>query len=146
MPIFIRFDGLNETARELPQISENLRKPVILGLSQVAYDSAQRGAARHNKTGALVQSLFNRAIPEGRQVGHDAQRAPHAIFVNFGTKPHVIKPKTKNALRWSAGGRFHFARIVHHPGYIGDNYIFAAADEAVRQFERIVDAALKETT
>lgn len=145
MKIDLRFNGLDELRRELPVlVPEKLQKPVILGLSQVAFDEAQRGAGRHNVTGALLQSLFNRPIAGGREVAHDTKRAPQAFFVNAGTKAHVIRPKNKKALRWAGGGKFFFAKQVNHPGYRGDPYIIRAADQAVRQFASIVDRALQE--
>lgn len=146
MTVFVRFDGLAETLGTLKAMPEELERQTILRLSQAAYDEAQRGAGRHNKTGALVQSLFNRAIPRGREVGHDAQRAPQAVFVNFGTRPHVIRPDKKKALRWAGGGRFFFAKQVNHPGYRGDPYLFNAATSALTQFAAIVDGSFKDAT
>lgn len=144
MTLFVKFDGLSEAAGTLRRLPEHLEKTTILRMSQVAFDEAQRGADRHNKTGALRQSLFNRAIPTGREVGHDGQRAPHAIFVQLGTRPHEIRPKNKKALRWAAGGQFIFAGKVNHPGYRGDAYLINAATLAVREFSSILDQALKE--
>lgn len=38
-------------------------------------------------------------------------------YVEFGTPPHVITPKTKQVLRWvGEGGDEHFAKRVFHPG------------------------------
>lgn len=144
MTLFVRFQGLSEATGTLQRLPAALERSTLLRMSQVAYDEAQRGAGRHNKTGALFQSLYNRAIPKGREVGHDTQRAPHAIFVLLGTRPHVIVPKTKKALRWSGGGRFFFAGKVNHPGYRGDAYLINAATLAVREFSTIITAALKE--
>lgn len=144
MSLFIKFEGLSEAAGTLRRLPEALEKKTILRMSQVGYDEAQRGAGRHNKTGALFQSLFNRAIPKGREVGHDPRRAPHAVFVQLGTRPHVILPNKKKALRWASGGRFFFAGKVNHPGYRGDAYLINAATLAVREFSKILDQALKE--
>jgi hypothetical protein len=146
MTLFVRFQGLTEATGTLRQLPAHLEKTTLLRMSQVAYDEAQRGAGRHNKTGALVQSLFNRAIPKGREVGHDPARAPHAVFVQLGTRPHEIRPKNKKALRWASGGKFFFAGKVNHPGYRGDGYLFNAATLAVREFSAILDQALKEAT
>ena len=144
MTFQIRLNGLSEATGTLRRLPAALERSSMLRLSQVAFDEAQLGAGRHNKTGALFQSLFNRAIPKGREVGHDTRRAPHAIFVQLGTRPHVILPKRKKALRWAAGGRFFFAGRVNHPGYRGDAYLINAATLAVREFSKILDAALKE--
>ncbi|MEY2656097.1 MAG: hypothetical protein RLZZ524_3125 [Pseudomonadota bacterium] len=144
MSLFVKFEGLSEVTGTLRRLPKHLETTTINRMSQVAYDEAQRGAGRHVKTGALVQSLFNRAIPNGREVGHDPQRAPHAIFVQLGTKPHEIRPKTKKALRWAAGGKFVFAGKVKHPGYIGDAYLIKAATLAVQEFSAILSQAMKE--
>lgn len=136
----------------MQELPDKLQKKVLLKMSQVAFDSAAKGANRHFVTGALRQSLRNKKEPTTRdpfrrRVFHDAQRAPHAIFVNFGTRPHVIKPKDKKALRWvGAGGRFIFAKSVNHPGYRGDAYMVRAATDALRSFRDIVDDAMEEAS
>lgn len=144
MAIQVRVLGADTLAKDLQAIPVKMEASVIRQMSQIAYDSAQAGAGRHFKTGALFRSLYNRSIPKGREVGHDPQMAPHALFVNFGTRPHKIYPRTKKALRWSGGGVFHFAKVVNHPGYRGDNYMQVAADAAIVQFSAIVTAAMKE--
>jgi hypothetical protein len=144
MAITVQITGAQTLLNDLRQLPERMESSVIRQMSQIAYDSAQAGAGRHSKTGALFRSLYNRSIPKGREVGHDPQMAPHALFVNFGTKPHKIHPKNKKALRWAGGGAFHFAKFVSHPGYRGDNYMQAAADAAVVQFAAIVTAAMRE--
>ncbi len=138
-----RIIGTDAVKSELLAMPDKLRREVVLKMSQIAYDSARAGADKHTNTGALVQSLYNRTIPNGREVGHDPERAPHAIFVAFGTRPHTIRPKNKKALRWSAGGKFAFAKQVNHPGYPGDNWMVRAADDAVKAFASIVDQAIK---
>lgn len=140
----VRVNGISVAVDAITKLAPSLEKSVLLRMSQIAYDSAQAGADRHTKTGALFQSLYNRQIPNGREVGHDPTRAPHAAFVNFGTRAHDIRPKNKKALRWASGGSFTFAKVVHHPGYIGDAYIARAADEAIRRFAEVVDTSLKE--
>lgn len=143
----VRIAGLSEAVGSLRGLPKSLERTTILRMSQIAYDAAQRGAGRHTRpggSGALFQSLYNRSIPNGREVGHDPQRAPHALFVNLGTRPHEIRPKNKKALRWAGGGVFHFAKRVRHPGYRGDAYMIEAAALAVREFRAVVDQAMKE--
>ena len=144
MPIKITLQGLSEARGTLPEIPKAIERTVLLRMSQVVYDEGQRGAGRHSKTGALVRSLYNRAIPNGREIGHDPQVAPHAIFVNMGTRRHWIGPKDKKALRWAVGGKFMFSKGHWHPGYIGDAYMINAATIALREFARIVDEATKD--
>jgi hypothetical protein len=134
------YDGLIGDLKAMPKKVEDR---VIQNMSQIAYDSVQRGAGRHFKTGALFQSIYNRAVTNGRSVGHDPSRAPHALFVVFGTRPHVITPNKKKALRWVGPGGFVFAKKVNHPGYRGDDYMSEARDNAVLQFQKITAEALR---
>lgn len=135
--------GLDAVEKRLMEVPKKIEHKVLLDMSQIVYDKAHDAIDKHTKTGALRQSLYNRAIPGGREVGNDPKRAPHALFVHWGSKPHIIKPKNKKALRWSAGGQFVFSKIVHHPGYKGDPYLVNAARDAMRQFDTIVQNALK---
>ena len=143
--IEVTVNGVRELVGDLRNLPENLETKVIQRMSEIAYFSAQKGAGRHVKTGALFQSLYNRPIAGGRAVGHDANRAPHAVFVNFGTRPHEIRPKNKKALRWPTPDGFRFAKWVKHPGYRGDPYIIKAKDDALAQFDAIVRKSLQES-
>lgn len=144
----IRLDiaGTSALGQQLAEVPKRIERAVLLRMSQIVYDHAERAADRHTKTGALRQSLYNKAIPGGREVGHDTRRAPHAVFVHWGTRPHVIRPKKKKSLRWAGpGGRFTFAKKVKHPGYKGDAYLIEAAREAVKRMPEIVANALRNT-
>ena len=138
MAISVQVGDIQGVINRLTAIPVGLEKYVIKNMAQVAFDNAEAGADKHTKTGTLRQALYNRAIPDGRAIGHDRNRAPYAAFVLLGTRPHKILPKRKKALRWASGGKFFFAKSVNHPGYRGDNYLLRAATEAVRQFDRIV--------
>lgn len=145
MAISVKFQGLGEARDSILQVPEKLEKSVIRQMSQIAFDAAYRGANSHSNTGALTRSLYNRMIPKGREVGHDPTIAPHALFVNFGTRPHKLRPNKRKALRWvGAGSRYSFAKEVNHPGYRGDAYLIRAADTAIRQFAAIVENATQE--
>jgi len=144
--IELNIEGLAEVQAAFQRLVPETQQQVLNGMAQVAYDTAQRQVDTHTQTGALARSL--RLRPEGESawiIDHNLQHAPHAVFVHWGTRPHVIRPKTKKALRWvggSGGGTgFIFAKFVNHPGYAGDAYLVKAADEAVRQFDAIVRRA-----
>lgn len=46
-------------------------------------------------------------------VGSDVD---YAEYVHDGTRPHVIRPRTARALRFTVGGQVVYARVVNHPG------------------------------
>lgn len=42
--------------------------------------------------------------------------AEHIFHVEFGTKPHIIKPKSKKALKFKSNGKDIMVKLVRHPG------------------------------
>ena len=40
----------------------------------------------------------------------------HGLYVEHGTKPHLITPKVAKSLHFKSGGQDVFAKVVHHPG------------------------------
>ena len=46
-------------------------------------------------------------------------RVPYAVPVEFGTRPHLIRPRRGRVLRFEVNGRTVFAREVRHPGTRG---------------------------
>jgi hypothetical protein len=70
-----------------------------------------------SRTGALIAGVTTKVIKlRSGVVMRQTNKAKHAKFVEFGTRPHVIRASRKKALRFSVGGRVRFARTVNHPG------------------------------
>lgn len=66
-------------------------------------------------TGRLRSSIVSRAEGGGRNVGYViGTNVNYAAAVEYGTAPHVIKPKYKQALYWP--GAAHPVAQVNHPG------------------------------
>lgn len=70
------------------------------------------------RTGFLVQTF--QAAMEGLQLVWKPT-ASYARFVEFGTAPHMIYPKDKQALYWE--GAQHPVKSVFHPGTQADDYM-----------------------
>lgn len=51
--------------------------------------------------------------------------APHWHYVEYGTRPHIIRPRTKRALWWPDA--HHPVKMVHHPGTQAQPFIRPAA-------------------
>jgi HK97 gp10 family phage protein len=64
-------------------------------------------------TGRLRSSI--KVVPQGNNVIMISM-PDYALYVEFGTAPHIIRPKNAKALHWQTGGKDVFAKIVHHPG------------------------------
>jgi hypothetical protein len=135
----ISVEGIEEIRERFAALIPKLQDKALRTLAQDVFDDVQDGADKHTKTGALARSVFRRQIaPDAWVVGHDRQMAPHALFVVWGTRPHLIKPNKRKALRWPSDGKFIFAHTVHHPGYKGDNYLYQAAMDAHRHMAEII--------
>lgn len=146
----LSIEGLEQVRQSFAKLVPETQQQVLNGLAQVAFNTAQQQADTHTQTGALARSL--RLRPEGESawiIDHDLQHAPHALFVHWGTRAHLIKPRDKKMLRFpvgqGGGTHFVFARFVKHPGYAGDPWLVQAADEAVKQFDSIVRRVNLET-
>ena len=68
----------------------------------------------------------------------------YAASVEFGTRPHVIVPRTRKALAWGGARRLsgslrkgakptNFARRVNHPGTRAQPYLRPGAEQALRE-------------
>lgn len=135
MRLRLDVDGDQAVRDRLVRIGSSPRKVLDQAIVDVE-DYIRDEAAKHQRTGALVASVYKRRITDGWELGHDPRRAPHALFVHWGTKPHKIRPRRKKALRWPSGGAgFVFARGVNHPGYRGDPWLTRAAARAPQMFQ-----------
>lgn len=48
---------------------------------------------------------------------------PAVLYVLDGTRPHLIRPRRAQALRFTIGNRVIFARLVRHPGTRANNFL-----------------------
>jgi hypothetical protein len=141
--IRVSIDGLEQVQRALDALPLKSQAAVD-AFAQFIYDRARSGADKHTKTGALVRSLTLRPLGKGGwEIGHDLRHAPHALFVHWGAKPHVIRPKKRKALRRPAGNGFVFARWANHPGYQGDPWLIHATRAGIRNFDAIARSAFR---
>lgn len=94
------------------------------------------------KTGNLGRSIHIGAVTPTR--AETIASASYAAYVEQGTRPHVIRPKNRKALRWAAssgdarlsgsprtGGRVRFAKRVQHPGTRAQPFMIPGAQKAV---------------
>ncbi len=119
---------------DFQQVDEILRRADVFYswfepkfLQGAARDIAQRIREKAPvKTGFLRRSVTIRYGTGYVEVGPTAEYAP---FVEYGTSPHIIRPKFKKALRFEKGGKVIFAKLVHHPGFPGRFFVRSAYEE-----------------
>lgn len=85
-----------------------------------------RRAAPVGQSGELARTIRGQVLPGGvgrYRIVVEAP-APQASWTDQGTRPHIIRPRTKKALAFNwpkAGGKVVF-RAVHHPGNKGTHW------------------------
>ena len=72
------------------------------------------------------------------RIGSTDKKAP---FFEFGTRPHVIKPKNKKALFWQ--GARHPVKLVFHPGTPPYKVLAGAAEKTLRNIDRVVAESMR---
>lgn len=78
-------------------------------------------------TGRLRSSIVSRAEGGGRSLGYAVgSNVSYAAAVEYGTSPHVIKPKYKQALYWP--GAAHPVAQVNHPGTAAQPFLRPAIE------------------
>ncbi|MER7131254.1 HK97 gp10 family phage protein [Streptosporangium saharense] len=119
---------------ELQQLLHGPDGPVARHLARcgeiVTQGAKRRAPVSSRGSGGRPSGYLRSKI--GWQLGRDAiglyvevaspartpQGEPYGLFVEVGTRPHVIRPKNPNGwLRWAGSdGKVHLAKVVHHPG------------------------------
>jgi len=94
-------DILNEIGR---------RKHECLELSAIEVERAAKQICPR-RTGKLARSITHEVEGDVAIVGTNVE---YGLIVELGSKPHLIKPDTKEALFWP--GADHPVKVVHHPG------------------------------
>lgn len=141
--ITVELTGDQDALTRLRAIPRGINRALAKTADEV-FDFVERRVDSHTKTGAMRDSLFNRRDSEtSYTIGHDLSRAPYAVFVHWGSRPHVIEPRNRRVLRWPSGGAFAFARRVNHPGYAGDAYLVDAAREVPAIFARHMQSIIE---
>jgi hypothetical protein len=95
-------------------------------------------------TGRL-RSSYRADIRMDKLGGTVASNVEYARPVEFGSKPHIIRPKTAKVLRWSTGkGRpAAYARFVRHPGTAAQPHLKPAFLKVAPEYLRKIPGALR---
>jgi hypothetical protein len=121
------------TVRKLPALENWLKAGLADGVLTMAQAVADE-AGRPNIPRRVVQN----AAPKGKVLAKVIFSAP-ATWLEFGVKPHDIKPKSKKALKLPKG----FAEAVHHPGARPQPFINPTVVAVVSRSDQLISAGVK---
>ena len=113
---------LTEALRQTAVQSETTTHQVLIqSANQILAEMESRVPV---KSGVLRRSLGIRVDTDKVTIGPNEHQAPYAGYVEFGTKPHVIRPKEPGGvLVFTVGGKKVVTRLVHHPGTKAQPYV-----------------------
>lgn len=82
-----------------------------------AHQHVESNASFRDRSGKLRRSTHHRVL-----IGRNKSRVRlrwrprYATFIEYGTRPHIIRARRRQFLRFVVGGRVVYARKVNHPG------------------------------
>jgi len=128
-------DWLLNTGAGRKALSAGLTR-FTLSLFRSVHKVIDEGKSFTPRTGHLQQSI--RAdlskVHEGK--AEIVANASYAPFVEFGTKPHLIKPERRQTLRWATDSGYAFAKLVKHPGSKPYPFFRKAIEEYLSEAEK----------
>jgi hypothetical protein len=135
--------GIDALLRRLEAIGEP--QPVLRVAQLKTVQEAQKLV--HRRTGFLQRNIRPGAI--SATSAKVEARTPYAASLEFGARPHVIRPKNANVLAWGGPRRLtgrlrkgakptNFAMLVHHPGNKPYPYLIPGARKAVADLKDVI--------
>ena len=136
-------EGMDHLIRRLQAIGDE--RAILHALQVATVSEAQARVPR--KTGFLQRSI--RPGPVSRDSAIVRASAPYAAAVEFGTRAHIIRPRTAKVLAWGGPRRLsgrlrkgakptNFAKLVHHPGTRAQPYLIPGAKKAVGVLRELI--------
>ena len=105
------------------KVEEKLLPGLVKGAAEYAY--ALMSAKAPVRSGRLLGSIRKDVRGLEATIG---PTVPYAIYVEYGTAPHEIRPVFASVLRFEVEGKIVFTPIVHHPGTRAQPFVHETAD------------------
>ncbi len=150
MSITVRFDSFEKFKKLLKDLSQGMQEVVrettrvlTLEAEHIAKERVRSSNRKPGKgTGAYFQSIRSEFREgAGSFIGSVESESPIAGIIEFGSRPHIIRPKGNKLLFWP--GANHPAKEVKHPGTPAFRVLGDAVDEAALHTDKIFEKVLK---
>lgn len=125
-------DATRDTSRLLIIRAERLAKETVRSKSK----KPNMGKGNYFRS---IKSEFQNG--EGSFTGKLKSGSSVAGIIEFGSRPHIIRPKGNKLLFWS--GAKHPVKEVKHPGTPAFRVLGTATEEAVEDVEKIFESEVK---
>jgi hypothetical protein len=111
---------------------------VMAGFAGIATEEVRKVSDERikHRTGRYRRSIRSQVAAGNRVEVHAS--APYSIFLERGTRPHIIVPRRPGGvLVFKVGGKTIFTRLVHHPGTRPYNILRDGVARAGRKLNRL---------
>jgi len=121
---------------DLSLFADKVEEKLLPGLVKKAADYAYAlmSAKAPVRSGRLLGSIREQVRGFEATVG---PTVPYAIYVEYGTRPHEIRPVYASVLRFKIEGKVVFTPIVHHPGTRAQPFIRETAEATRLKFPEL---------
>jgi len=116
--------------KELEKRLSRAMKVAAETYTQLVHNWIEEGKAFTPRTGNLQRSI---TWYYKNNTARIVAQAEYAKFVEYGTKPHIIKPLRRKALKIPTEQGYVFARKVKHPGSKPYPFLLADLQNRARQ-------------
>lgn len=145
MGIDVEIEGIPELEATWARVVTEIRVGVTRGVGLGARDGAAEARTKHsfkNRTGDLERSIQHVVVGWVGEwyFAKIVAAAPHASFVEYDTKPHLIAGSPFLTFEWQ-GELVHF-RYVNHPGTTGQPFMHLAYYKCERVMAREIEAGI----
>ena len=133
--IKIDTSDLNRFSVEVASLSDKSEDKIKEVLKNSAFNIESKAKKNINsnksvKTGHLIRSISTDV--KGLEATIHTSNLKYAPMVEFGTKAHIIRPKSKKALYWKGAKRP--VKQVNHPGSKAKPYLIPAFEDEKDKF------------
>ena len=141
----IRIDPneLDKFAVEITKLDDKTKDNVQKVLNNTGFNIEAQAKINLDRNKSVVTGHLRRGIATkigNMEVTVHTSNIKYAPMVEYGTKPHIIKPKNKKALYWK--GAKHPVKSVRHPGSRAKPFLIPAFEKEkeviMKDLEKIV--------
>lgn len=150
MALIVRFDSFKKIKSHLLKLSQSMKaatrdtaRALIVRAERLAKVRVQSPSQKPNmRKGNYFRSIESQFLGgDGFFTGKLESKSPVAGIIEFGSRPHIIRPKGNKLLFWP-GAKFPL-KEVKHPGTPAFRVLGSATEEAAEETANIFESAVK---
>ena len=134
---------VSQRGLDLSLFADKVEEKLLPGLVKAAvdYGYALMSARAPVKSGKLLGSIEKHV--EGLE-GSVGPTVPYAVYVEYGTAPHEIRPVFSKVLAFKVNEKMVFTPIVHHPGTKPNPFVSRTIEDVQKKIPELWDEIAEE--